>query len=380
VHSYLNDNLYEVIPRNFWFINLLSAYVYGDIIEKLLQRFYVAEKRLIERYEILLSNGNLLIKNDIETNGNNIILYDNSNGTESLNIIVQFDTEIKESLFEILETYFKKMIKIFPKRLFLVKESLNCFFLKIIFENKDLFMNISKRVEKTTTFKNILEKLSLCQGYYNFYYCEYLLFIFYKNHYTPKLRIIFPDTSLNFIDIEGKKKSAIKDTNDENTNNSNFNIKQQTAKSFKNPQRSVVEEGSKIKGIIKFTLVNLNEISQNFPNGIKLIDSQKVSQTNKKTKKEIILSKFYPGCILAHIPAQDNTESNYILLDKENFEKIEGKDWFNKKEMEELVSLNEDFQSNDMVKYNYKNLFHFYDCEENLKYTQVEENIYYVLN
>jgi len=77
VHSYLNDNLYEVIPRNFWFINLLSAYVYGDIIEKLLQRFYVAEKRLIERYEILLSNGNLLIKNDIETNGNNIILYDN---------------------------------------------------------------------------------------------------------------------------------------------------------------------------------------------------------------------------------------------------------------------------------------------------------------
>ncbi len=293
---------------------------------------------------------------------------------------MQFDTEIKDSLYEIFDTYCKKMTKIFPKRLFLVKESLNCFFLKIIFENKDIFMNISKRLEKTTAFRNILEKLSLGQGYYNFYYCEYLLFIFYKNNYTPKIRIILPDTSLNFIDIQGKNKRVIKDINDENTNNSNFNIKKQTSKSLKNLEKNVVEEGTRIKGIIKITLVNLNEISQIFPNGIKLIDAQKISQNNKKMKKEIILSKFYPGSILAHVPAQGNTESYYILLDKENFEKIEGKDWFNKKEMEELVSLNEEFQSNEMVKNNYKNLFNYYDCEESLKYTQVEENIYYVLN
>lgn len=124
----------------------------------------------------------------------------------------------------------------------------------------------------------------------------------------------------------------------------------------------------------------MNDISHVLPQKLNINDIQKISFLNKKSQRELCINRFYPGSILAHVPNQGNYESYFIYLDKEDFGKLEGKDWFNRKEMEELVSLNEDMQHNELIKSNYKNMFYFYDCEDSMKYNQVEETIKFVLN
>jgi hypothetical protein len=80
------------------------------------------------------------------------------------------------------------------------------------------------------------------------------------------------------------------------------------------------------------------------------------------------------------VPAQGEEEGYYLYVDKEDFEKIDGKNWLNKKEMEDLISFKEEVQNGELVNVNYQNLFYFYDCEDSMKYYQVEENINYALN
>ena len=174
----------------------------------------------------------------------NIILYDKSNSTESIAIISQFENEMKESIYQILQNYFNKMTKILPKRLFILKEVTNCFILKILNESKNLFSNVSNRIEKNLAIMNTLEQLSLCQGFYYFYYCESLIYFFYKDLYIPKVRITFPSSILNYYDIKGIKKELKKEINDENSNNSNLDKK---TRCFKPKFEDIKDDSHRIK-------------------------------------------------------------------------------------------------------------------------------------
>ena len=82
---------------------MIKAYIYGDLIEKLLHKYYTTQKNLISQYEQLLIKGELLVKSKIDNKSSNIILYDKSNSTESIAIISQFENEMKESIYQILQ-------------------------------------------------------------------------------------------------------------------------------------------------------------------------------------------------------------------------------------------------------------------------------------
>lgn len=193
-------------------------------------------------------NGELLVKGKNEHKSNNIILYDKSDSNESKLIICQFENELKESIYEIFQNYINKMTKILPKRLFIFKEVTNCILLKIIYDNRNLFANITKRVENNLAIRNTLEKLSLCQGHYYFYYCENLTFFFYKLLYIPKIRIIFSSSNLDYYDIEGINSESKKEVNDENSNNSNFD---QKSKRKNNSVDELNADGYRIKSKIE---------------------------------------------------------------------------------------------------------------------------------
>ena len=223
---------------------MIKAYIYGDLIEKLLHKYYTTQKNLISQYEQLLIKGELLVKSKIDNKSSNIILYDKSNSTESIAIISQFENEMKESIYQILQNYFNKMTKILPKRLFILKEVTNCFILKIVNESKNLFSNVSNRIEKNLAIMNTLEQLSLCQGFYYFYYCESLIYFFYKDLYIPKVRITFPSSILNYYDIKGIKKELKKEINDENSNNSNLDKK---TRCFKPKFEDIKDDSHRIK-------------------------------------------------------------------------------------------------------------------------------------
>jgi len=113
---------------------------------------------------------------------------------------------------------------------------------------------------------------------------------------------------------------------------------------------------------------------------MKRVENNKINFINKKYLKILSISKTYPGSIVAYMKTICKEPNRYIYLDKEDFEKIEGKEWFNKNDMENLLSANEDIHLNHMLKKNYERSFYFFDLEEKLKFNQVMENIYYIFN
>lgn len=113
---------------------------------------------------------------------------------------------------------------------------------------------------------------------------------------------------------------------------------------------------------------------------MKKVESNKIRFLNKKNLKILGINNFHPGSIVAHITSNNTETSRYIYLDREDFEKLEGKEWFNKHEMENILSFNEETNLKDTPKLNYESSFYFYDLDEKLKFNQVVENIYYIFN
>ena len=114
---------------------------------------------------------------------------------------------------------------------------------------------------------------------------------------------------------------------------------------------------------------------------MKKSENSKIGFLNKKLKKVLNVKKFSPGSIVQYMSADQNIGKRYLYLDKDNFEILDGNDWFKKNEMEFMLNLTilTEFE-NEIIKQNYENSFYFYDNQDKLKYNQVIENITYILN